>query len=64
MPVPTRLGLVTANTLARKIIRLLTTYRPLLVVYLTPTQLSKVDSLVACCELFISDVPMYPPDPT
>lgn len=62
MPVPTRLGLVTANQLARKIITLLTKYRPLLIVYLTPEQMAKVDSLIACCQLFVDDVPMYPPE--
>lgn len=63
MPVPTRLGLVTANALARKIVVILTKYRPLLLIYLTSAQLAKVDSLIACCELFITDVPMYPPEP-
>lgn len=60
MPVPTRLGLVTANALARKIIAILTKYRPLLLLYLTTEQMEKVDNLISCCELFVTDVPMYP----
>ena len=60
MPVPVRLGLVTANKLARKIVTILTKYRPLLVTVLTGTQLEKVDNLIACCEIFITDVPEYP----
>lgn len=60
MPVPTRLGLVTANALARKIVSILTKYRPLLLLYLTGEQMTKVDNLISCCELFITDVPMYP----
>lgn len=63
MPVPTRLGLVTANKLARTIVRILTKYRPLLVTYLTESQLEKVDNLIACCEIFITDVPEYPTEP-
>lgn len=63
MPVPTRLGLVTANSLARKIVTILTKYRPLLEIYLTSEQMTKVDNLISCCELFVTDVPMYPPEP-
>lgn len=60
MSVPTRLGLVTANKLCRKIVQILTKYRPLLEIYLTTEQMTKVDNLISCCELFINDVPMYP----
>lgn len=60
MSVPKRLGLVTANKLAKKIIQLITKYRPVLVTILTSEEMTKVDNLVACCNVFIEDVPMYP----
>lgn len=60
MPVPKRLGLVTANQLARKLKTILQKFRDVAFPYLDAGQQAKYDDLISCCDLFITDVPQYP----
>jgi len=58
---PTRTGLVTAHGLARTLKKILQKYRDLLLTLLTTEQMAQVDALIACCDIFIQDVPQYEP---
>ena len=60
MAVPKKLGLVSANKFARKIVQLLTKYRSVLVTILGEEEMTKLDDLIACCNIFINEVPQYP----
>jgi hypothetical protein len=56
-----RTGLTTANKLARALKTILTKYSDYLETILTTEQMGKVNSLIECCNLFITDVPQYDP---
>lgn len=60
MPVPTRLGLVTMHTLAKKIQTIATKYQEQQEQWLTPEQFQKVVNLLQCIADFLQDVPEYP----
>lgn len=58
---PVRTGLVTLHVLLRKACQIIAKYRPVMVEILEPSQLAKVDAVLAACEAFISDVPSHEP---
>jgi len=60
MPVPKRLGLVTANSLARKLKTILQKFRDTAFPFLTEDEQTRYDALISCCDAFITDVPQYP----
>lgn len=58
---PRRTGLVTAHKLAKGLKTILLKYHDLLETILTEADMTKIDNLISCCELFITDVPQYEP---